>query len=319
MHIGVIGLGSIGLRHARNARGLGATVTGFDPDEARRTLCAEAGCTVTADENDIFEQCDAVVICSPNRFHLDHLRRAVQAGRHALVEKPLAHTLDGLLPLLDGADARGLVVGAAMNLRFHPVAQAARRLVTDDVCGKPLWARFIMSSYLPAWRPHQDYSQGYTADRDTGGVIFDVIHEPDLACFILGAGDAVAASAYNTGTLNIPTEDCADFVIDHGVCRSAIHVDYVSTHKRRFFEIQCTSGFIQGDLLARRITAHNTDGKITHDESFPGSFDDDYVAEMHAFLTAASGGAQYPCPARDSYDVLRAVLQVRKLAGLPGA
>lgn len=319
MRIGIIGLGSIGLRHARNARGLGHDVIAFDPDESRRTLFTQDGGTATADENAVFGGSDAVVICSPNRFHLAHLRRAVDAGRHALVEKPLSHSLDGLSAILDTADAKKLTIGVAMNLRFHPVSVAAREIIRSAVHGRPLWARFTMSSYLPSWRPHQDYRAGYTADREGGGILLDDVHEPDLACFILGPARVAAASAHNTGALEITTEDCADIVLDHGTVRSAIHMDYVSRHKRRFFEIQCENAFIHGDLIKRRLTVHGHDNDIIRDEQFAGAFDDDYINELKTFIASLNGAASYPAPARESVAVLSAVLEARTMAGLPGA
>lgn len=319
MRIGVIGLGSIGLRHSRNAIALGMEVIGFDPDENRRALCEKTGCSVTGDERDIFSNCDSVIICSPNQFHFDHLKMAVDANIHALVEKPLSHKTDGLLPVLEAAAAKNLLIGVAMNLRFHPVSFAVKQVMQEGVYGRALWARFTMSSYLPAWRPHQDYRHGYTADVKTGGVLFDVIHEPDLACYILGAGNVVAASAWNTGFLDIPSEDCADIVLDHGNVRSSIHVDYVSSYKRRFFEIQCESAFLCGDLNSRSLKVYDASGAVVCDEQFSGTYDDDYIAEIECFIKAISNEDVYPCLASDSYNVLSEILKARKMAGLAGA
>ncbi len=317
--LGVIGLGSIGLRHARNGLSAGADVLGFDPDARRGDLLTQAGGFLAPAEDFIFETCDAVVVCSPNRFHFDHMSRAIDAGLHVLVEKPLSHKLDGVTDVLDKADEKGLIAGAAMNLRFHPTSLAAKRVLQSGVYGAPLWARLTMSSYLPDWRPHQDYRQGYTADQSTGGVLFDMVHEPDLAAFLLGPFTVVAASAVRTGLLDMPSEDCADLILDHAGVHSAVHVDYASTQKRRFFEIQCVQGFIYGDLNLRKLIVYGGDGKIAHEESFPGSYDDDYIEEMHAFLGAVSGRGAYPCPARDAFGVLTGVIQARRLAGLSGA
>lgn len=317
--LGVIGLGSIGLRHARNALVAGADVLGFDPDAHRGDLLGQAGGIFASTEDAIFETCDAVVVCSPNSFHFDHMSRAIDAGLHALVEKPLSHKVEGLTDVLDKADEKGLIVGAAMNLRFHPVSLAAKRILRSGVCGTPIWARLTMSSYLPDWRPHQDYRQGYTADQTTGGVLFDIVHEPDLAAFLLGSFTVVAASAVRTGLLDIPSEDCADLILDHAGVRSTVHVDYISTQKRRFFEIQCSRGFIHGDLNLRKFMAYDKEGVIVNEELFPGAYDHDYVEEMKAFLSAVSGKGTYPCPARDALDVLTGVIQARRMAGLAGA
>lgn len=319
MKIGIIGLGSIGLRHARNAKALGADVIAFDPDADRRSLAQAIGAEVTDNEDHAFDAADAVVVCSPNKFHLDHLRRAVSAGKHALVEKPLSHTMDGIYGVLDNARAKNLVVGVAMNLRFHPVSQAVKAIIESAEFGAPLWARFTMSSYLPDWRPHQDYRKGYTADVATGGVLLDVIHEPDLAQFLLGPAEVITASAYNTGLLDIPTEDCADIVLNHGTMRSSIHMDYVSQYKRRFFEIQCANAFLHGDLNGRILKIIDNSGALIRDEKFTGSYDDDYIQEMKNFMDAVAGTAEYKCPADKACGVLEGIMTARKIAGIAGA
>ncbi len=316
MKIGVIGLGSIGIRHSRNVSGLGYEVIGFDPDSERRAVAAQLGIETTDQENFVFNNCGAVIICSPNKFHLYHLRMAVSHACHALIEKPLSHTLDGLKDCLDESFKKNLIIGLAMNLRFHPVAKEVKSLLAGEIYGEPLWARFTMSSYLPDWRPHQDYRTGYTSDVDSGGVLFDIIHEPDLAQFLLGPASVVTASAHNSGMLDIKSEDCADIVLDHGKFRSSIHMDYISKHKRRYFEIQCEEGFLFGDLNARTLKQVSHKGEAEVNNAFAGGYDDDYLAEVKNFLGAVSGTEEYFCPADQAYDVLAGVIYARKLAGL---
>jgi predicted dehydrogenase len=321
VRVAVLGLGSIGLRHARNLLASGAEVVGFDPSPERRGLLEEAGGAAHAEREAALDGAQAVVIASPSGLHLGDLRVAVEAGLHALVEKPLAHTDQGLDELLAEAEAASLVVFPALNLRFHPAVEAAREVLAEGQLGQPLWARFLAASYLPGWRPHQDPSQGYAADPRSGGALFDFIHELDLAVHLLGAGETVAAAARCTGTVGLRTEDVADVILRHeGGVQSSVHVDYVTRPRRRFAEIAGTSGLLRLDLETYRVAVYGPHGEPggepAMERTFPRDSNHMYLAEARAFLDCVQSGAPPRCGAREALGVLRLVLRARRLAGL---
>ena len=255
MIFGILGLGSIGSRHATTLTSLGADVIGFDPSDQSRQQTESAGIKTTPSREEIFEQSDAVVIASPSGFHFQDMKDAIAANCHLFVEKPLAHTIDGVKEMLDDAAAKGLKVFAGLNLRFDPAVIAAKSLLEEGAFGQLLWAMFQSSHYLPNWRPNQDCAQGYAADPVTGGVLFDIIHEFDLANHLLGPAETIAAAARNTGMIDIPSEDCADVILRHasGV-HSSLHLDYVTRPTRRGAEIGGDKGILSLDLVAREIT-----------------------------------------------------------------
>ena len=316
--IAVLGLGSIGMRHARNLMALGCDVTGYDPMPERRASVAGIGGQVEDNRERAIAAAEAVAVCSPNANHLDDLAAAVAAGKSSFVEKPLAHTDGGVEAILADAERRGLRVAVGFNLRHHPVVQAAKKLIDGATLGRVLWGRFVIGSYLPDWRPGSDYRRGYAADPRTGGVIFDAIHEFDLAQFLLGKADVVAAVARRTGMLDIPSEDCADALLRHaGGAVSSIHLDYVTRPPVRGSEIAFERGFARLDLIGRRFVVAAADNTIIADESFLGSDADDYVSEMREFLACLSGQGRPTCDGREGLAVLRLALGARRLAALP--
>lgn len=317
--VAVLGLGSIGLRHARNLLALGRVAVGFDPDPARRAALEALGGRAVDSRAAALDGAAGAVIASPNAYHLDDLRAVIDAGAAALVEKPLAHDPDAVAPVLAAAAARGLAVFAALNLRYHPAVIAGRAALAQGGVGVPLWGRLICSSWLPGWRPHQDYRQGYTAQADTGGVLFDIIHEFDLAFHLLGPGRAVACAARRTGVLDMASEDCADVILAHaGGVQTALHLDYVTRPRRRVVEIAGTEGVLEIDIYARRLRLTGTEGAVLRDETFAGGFDEDYVQEMTAFLACLEGSERPACDGDEALGVLRQVVAARHLAGLPG-
>lgn len=318
VNVGVIGLGSIGLRHAGNLLAAGADVRGFDPAPERRALLAEIGGTPLESRAAAMEGADAVAVTSPSGRHLDDLSAAIGAAKHVFVEKPLAHSAGGLPAALKEADAKGLCVFAGLNLRFHPVVRAARTLLAEGAVGEPLWGRLLAASYLPDWRPDEDYRKGYAADPWTGGVLFDFIHEFDLAVHLLGAAETVAAAARRSGRLDLASEDCADIVLRHGNgVQSAIHVDYITRSRRRETEISGTKGMLRLDLEAGRLILADRDGVIVEDQSFPVEPNAMYRDEMNAFLDCVRDGAAPACGGWEALDVLKLVIRARELSGLP--
>lgn len=295
-------------------------MVGFDPSPARRALLAQAGGRGVESRDQALAAAGAALIASPNRFHLADLDAAITAGLPAFVEKPLAHDPDAAAAVLDRAAVAGLAVFAGLNMRFNPVVRQARRIIAAGGIGRLLWGRLICASYLPAWRPWQDYRTGYTADAGTGGVLFDIIHEFDLAWHLLGPARTVAALARRSGLLDMPSEDMADIVLDHADgARSTIHLDYVTRPDRRATEIAGTEGLLELDLLGRRLRHFGADGRVLFDAVLPGSDDEDYVDEMRAFLDAIDRGTAPVCDGREALAVLDQVIAARRLANLPDA
>lgn len=316
--IAVLGLGSIGLRHASNALALGRRVIGFDPSPERRDLLAAKGGHVTDSRDAAITAVGAVVVASPSDMHLDDLTACIQAGRHVMVEKPLAHSSHGLARVLDQAEAHGLTVMVAMMLRLNPVTVRARAILADGLLGQVLWGRFIAALYLPDWRPGQDWTQGYANDPKTGGALFDYIHEIDLATHLLGPARALACVAGHSHSIGMKAEDMADVVLGHpDHVHSAIHVDYVTRPRQRFGEIAGTKGLLRLDMDNRRLQWRDTDGHVVEDTSFTGCYADDYQAEIAAFLAAIDGTAPPPCSGRDALAVLDCLISARTQAGLP--
>ncbi|MDO8605306.1 MAG: Gfo/Idh/MocA family oxidoreductase [Phaeospirillum sp.] len=315
--IAVLGLGSIGLRHARNALALGEAVIGFDPSPERRALAEAEGAAITDSRDAALAAAQAVVIASPSDRHEDDLAAAIAAGRHALVEKPIGHRVGRLPELLDQADRAGLVIAAALNLRVHPCVLLARHAIAEGRLGQMLWGRFLAALYLPDWRPGQDWRQGYANDPRTGGAIFDYIHEFDLAAHLLGGFRPAACVARRSGTLGLDSEDVADAILEHpGGVTSTVHVDYVTRPRLRGFTLAGTEGLIHVDLDRRHFRCLGQDGEAVIDQSLPGGYADDYVTEMSAFL-AALRGAPAVCGGREALAVLEGILLTRSLAGLP--
>ena len=78
---------------------------------------------------------DAVFVSSPNSLHAKHTIAAAQAGKHVLVEKPMAVSVSQAQEMVGACRRAGVTLGVAFQLRTHPAHQEVRRLVQDGVLG----------------------------------------------------------------------------------------------------------------------------------------------------------------------------------------
>ena len=316
--VAILGLGSIGLRHAGNLLVLGCNVTGFDPDPKRRELLNAAGGTALADHEAALEGCTAAVVASPSHHHRADLARVIDAGLHVFIEKPLSHTVSGMGELLEQAAAKERIVFAGLMLRWHPCVEQAREILADGRLGELLWARATYGSWLPDWRPHTDYRKGYAADPQTGGVLFDLIHEFDLMQHLLGSAEVAGAAARRSGLLDMQSEDIAEVVLRHpkGLLAS-LHVDYLTRPPVRTVEIAGAEGQIRLDLNRRHFAHRDHEGALVNEQMMPGSYADDYIAEMRDFVACIDGRQAPRCDGAEALQVLETVIAARRMCGLP--
>lgn len=301
MRVGIIGCGSIGTRHAKNLKSYtDSDIVVYDIDyERARKLWSELEPFLSGGmrsrvqyyTNDTFnnflKHVDAVIICTPHSTHVDYALKAIQAGKHVLIEKPLATSLDRI-PELEAALAQQFVhFKVAYNLRFHPaIIQACRHIGS---IGKILSARFEYGSYLPNWRPGSDHRTNYAADPTDGGVIMDDIHELDLVCCLIGDQfDRLSCIASNIGDLGITLEDTADIsmVVKHDAGYTvpvSVHMDYLQRRPIRKFRIVGTDGTLECDILTPSLLLE-TPLASTHFKFEEFNTNKMYIAELEQFL-----------------------------------
>lgn len=281
MKIGIAGMGSIGQRHAENAHKLGHEVKVYDPLLVRDFKF----------ERLLYDWCDAAVVATPSMFHEGPLRACIERGKHVLMEKPISTAVGALPELLKVAAGKKLTVMMGNNLRFHPCVLRAKQYVDSGALGQGRWANFICAT---EWTS--------TADRD--GVILNTgAHEVDVAVHLFGP--AVVLTATTSHDIS------ADFVLQHdGGVRSTFHIDIDTSDRVRNFYISGAEKTVSFSIDGRRFLAG---GAMTR---YDGSYADDYLSEMGAFIDRIEGKTAIGATGEEGLEVLRVLLDVRKMAGL---
>lgn len=297
MNLLVVGLGSIGRRHARNwaALGLGEV-----------WMCQQAGRAVPNPrdvEGRVFPSLDAalaagpdvVVVSNPTSLHVPTAQAAVDAGCHVLMEKPLGASLAGVADLLAAAERQHVQVMVGYNLRFHPGLARLRDLLHAGAIGRPLSARAEMGEYLPGWHPGEDYRQSYSGRADLGGgPVLTFSHELDALCWLLGRPARITCLASHVSSLEITTEDVAEMAVQFaGGTLASVHVDYLRRPPRRSIEILGEGGILRWEYDENRLLVYAPATREWRVEAGDPRFErnDMFLAEARAVAARVAGGA----------------------------
>jgi predicted dehydrogenase len=314
----VVGLGSIGRRHARNwvRLGLGEVLVCRQTHQPLPEPLGVSAREFRSLDAALAEQPDVVLVTNPTSLHLATAERALQAGSHVLIEKPISNALDGVDALLQ--TERLVMVG--YNLRFHPGVQRTRQLLQEGAIGKPLLVRAEVGEYLPGWHPWEDYRHAYAARAEQGGgPVLTFSHELDTVYWLLGMPRGVSAVTAHASALEIDTEDTAEILLSYADgTLASVHMDYVRRAARRFVEVTGEDGVLRWEFEANRLLryAPATREWITEQGDPRFARNDMFAAELCEFFSRARGdlAGGIGADAGQGIDVLKIALAAQRSA-----
>lgn len=318
MRLATLGCGSVGRRHIRNLKVLGVEhLVAFDVSSpVCRAVAQETGAAAVSTLDEVWEfGPDAAIVACPTNLHVELALAAARHNCHLFIEKPLSYSLEGLDELNAEARRRRLVTMVGCNMRFHPGPAKVKELIDRRAVGQVIAARVQTGSYLPKWRPWQDYRQSYSASPRWGGAILDCIHEIDLALWYFGGAEVVAAAHLPASPIALETDGLAEILLRHrsGVLCS-VHVNFVQRDYRRCCQVIGSEGTIYWDLGQHRVDLYGPEGDVTQSFSEPERFDTNamYVAEMRHFLDAVEGRVDSVNPLEAGRAAVEVALAARR-------
>ena len=166
MKFGVIGYGSIGIRHVDNLikNGINEIILLRKVGKGNKHQLIEF-----SDFNFFLsENPDAIIISNPTYMHGKYLSEILKRDINVLVEKPLVAThkeLEKLKSLVGVYKGIGMT---AYNMRFNPCVIETKKILNSKVLEKIHYARFFVGQFLPDWRPNINHLKSYSAKRDQG-------------------------------------------------------------------------------------------------------------------------------------------------------
>ncbi|WP_251152352.1 Gfo/Idh/MocA family oxidoreductase [Cellulosimicrobium sp. Marseille-Q4280] len=200
--VGIVGMGGIGTMHARALRELGDRARLVAYSGARAATAEElAGWPAEHLEPDdvvTHPEVDVVAICSPSGTHADLALAALEAGRHVVVEKPLALDVDDALRVARTARERGLMVSMISQRRFETEHAALKKAFEDGALGE-----LRLATTHVHWFRDDDYYRAAawrsTTEQGGGSLMNQGVHNVDLLRWLCGPVESVTAQSGTLG------------------------------------------------------------------------------------------------------------------------
>ena len=287
-HIAIVGLGSIGRRHLRLVRKLlpKAKVVVVRTNNSNRIEEEKfADKIVYSLEEAIESGIQAAIISSPATYHINQLNNLIEAGIHVLVEKPLSNSLENLDKLFDVNRHHYTVILVGYCLRYDPAALKFREILLSNIIGEILHVNIDCGSYLPEWRPDQDYRHSVSAQAALGGgVLLELSHELDYSQWFFGKIEHVFAKLRNSGTLDVDVEDSAELFLESSMGFTiCVHLDFNSKNTRRKCVVRGTKGDLTWDAVSNILILITEDEpiremKFDHDRNYI------YIEQLKHFI-----------------------------------
>lgn len=320
----VVGAGSIANLHLAALRATGrarlAGIVDADRARARDASLANGGARWSIDLEDAltWADCDAVIVCTPNDSHAPIALRIAAAGKHLLMEKPLATTVTDAVAVAEAFRQGGSSLAVAHTHRAYDYSRAVRQVIESGEIGTPLVIRLaFLGGWL--WGDWRDWV--LDPARSGGHMLHNGVHLLDTVTWWMGERpDSVYARGRRQTAGQLGIYDHLEMVLEFDGGRFAV-CEMSRAHR-------------PGRLAQRDVLVIGTEGTIDQpyrgdgseilDESgtslLPALAGDAFVRQLDAWLDAIDGGAALAGPADGVLSVAMAVAAERSIAsGAPVA
>ena len=305
MKIGIIGQGSIGRRHARNFKHLGAEVLVYDPAPPADVIEPIAS-------KEAVLACDGVVIATPPATHADLLRETIRSGAHALVEKPLAWSeASGIESVLSEAESLSRHVLVGYCWRYWPPLIDMRRMLHDGHIGTLRLARAEYGDHLTIRVP--DYRASFLGGPE-GGNLAEHSHALDYVRWICGPIASVKA-LIPPASLAIPRDDTADLLVtfQSGAVGSILTTMLAWKIESRLI-LYGDEGMLYWDRTREGLRSFRAATRTWTEHPSPTDINQMYMNEAAHFMACIRGEEPPRVTGRDALETVRLMDQARRSA-----
>ena len=319
VRVGIVGGGRWAAMHRATLETAGAPLAAVlvRTEESARHLQEAWHVPVVTDLQAFLDlELDAVVVASPNHLHADHAVAALEAGKHVLVEKPMATTVEDCDRILDAAQRaqRVLAVGHEMRMfrLFESVRQEATRLGRVQHLDLRLFRR-----------PHRSGASGWKQDPAKLGssILEEPIHYLDLARWYLGEVVAVQAWAtsrpgreglYENLDVRLAFEDGAQAMVTRSIAGFEHHVRCDLNAERGALRARWDGRQDTDEDPAVLLAVQDEDGirSVAVPQRTGHAFD--LPRQTEAFLRAVTEGTPVPADGHDGRVAVALCLAVER-------
>ncbi|HEU5138386.1 MAG TPA: Gfo/Idh/MocA family oxidoreductase [Bacillales bacterium] len=176
----------------------------WDDDSTRGKEMAEKyGCDFYSDLHEMLgTDVEAVVVCSENARHKDHVIAAARAKKHILCEKPIATEVHDARAMIEACEAEGVILQVAYPVRFARAMEKAKDLIQSGAIGDVMAINGVNHGQMPGgWFIQKELSGG-------GSATDHIVHIMDLIRWMLGDEVHNVYAELDTRFYDIDVEDC---------------------------------------------------------------------------------------------------------------
>jgi predicted dehydrogenase len=317
----IVGFGSIAKRHLTN-------LSAVAPDAQLALLrlhnkSVDLGVHALEVQETFFDLDDAIawqpdmaLLTNPAPFHVPAGLRLASTGCHLFIEKPIGTKEDEVKELIGVCREFKVVLMVGYVLRFARWLRVIKETLVDGAIGKPMMIRAEVGQYLPDWRTGVDYRQSVSARRYLGGgAIFELSHEIDYVCWLMGEVDRVTAIAECSGELEVDVEDMAEIGLHfRSGCVGSIHLDMLQRTPVRGGKVVGSEGAIVWNGITREVELFKPgveNRQLIYRESSADARDM-YLDEMSHFLDCIQTNRDPLVGGKDGLRALQIALAAKK-------
>jgi len=252
VRVGVVGLGYWGPNLARNFASLPdaelSWICDGDPDQLERAAGRFPGVRTTADFDELLSdaELDAVAIATPVPTHAPLARRALAAGKHVFVEKPLAQSLADAEAVVADARESGRTLMVGHLLEYHPGVERLKQLVDSDELGK---VHYIYGNRLNLGKLRADENALWSLGAHDVSVVLRLAQEEPVECH-----------AHGESYMRDGVEDVVFCYLRFPSGLAAhLHLSWLDPHKERRFTVVGSKRMATFDDMAieRKLTVYD--------------------------------------------------------------
>jgi UDP-2-acetamido-3-amino-2,3-dideoxy-glucuronate N-acetyltransferase len=303
MRVSILGAGGWGTNHVRTFCSLlgESAVVVCDPDEMRREELRQSYPAIKVSPEPLYDDVDAVVVAAPAAVHYALASEALGAGKHVLVEKPLALRVSEAEDLVRRADASEVILMVDHLLEYHPAVVKLKSLVDEGALGALL---HLTSQRLNLGVIRTEENALWSlAPHDVSIVLHLLDDEP------------IKVSAYGGTYLQQGIPDVAHVTMRFaGGCLGHVHVSWLDpVRTRRLTVVGEDAMAVYDDLAPAKLVVHDKCAKtergrfVPHhgaERAIPIDATEPLVAVATAFLDSIETGR---APTADGHDGVRVV------------
>ncbi|MCX6814199.1 MAG: Gfo/Idh/MocA family oxidoreductase [Candidatus Aenigmarchaeota archaeon] len=247
--VGVIGVGNMGKHHARVYSKLkGCRLVGVcDIDEGQGKKIAEQyGCAYYKNYKEMLKQdIDAISIAVPTVFHREVALACINAGKHILVEKPIADTIESAREIINAAKKMRVKVAVGHVERFNPGVQRLKSMMKKGELGT---ITTILARRVGVFPPQI---------KDANVIIDLAVHDIDILNYLLGKTPTRIHAEAGKALIN-RREDYADILLKYDGINAFIQVNWITPIKIRSLAITGTKGYAELNYVTQEFMLYKS-------------------------------------------------------------